>query len=606
MSAPPPPPPPSYGGPPPPPPPTFGTSSKGGGGGRAALLADIRGGARLKKAVTNDRSGPLLNNKPSAATAPSNGTNSGSRSGSSGSVASTPLNLGGLFANGIPKLKATGSKLIPEKTISNSRDNTSPEKPFPVNATNRFPSKTVDSKNFSNKLSSLNAPTSSLTNSRKSSSPEIEQARKNLDGILSRNIPQDERTNSNISNSNNNSSNLHRSYNNLSTNKKTTSNTTNTNKPVPPQKYHTISSKKHQYGSNQNTDMPAHKGQAPQPPSGGGNRSMLHRSNSQTNSRSNMTQNRPSPKPPNVKPPPPPPKAPNLENNGPARTTSHAPPPPPSAVTASNSVKNISAMMINSNLNLKPLNGGGSGGSGNNNSISNNKSSLHGSMQTSSGQSQVVKPPAPPRNSSYPNSLSSASNVPEQSQRNQTVTTNSQSNVLRPTHHLGHSNHSTSTTSLSSTSSQIHKSIRPPPGPPPPPPNRVSSVANSGTTIHRSQKPAPPIPLHIAPDGNMVILSSNSIENNPPPPPPVRQASMTKEPFASRFKFRDICELPAPGRLQNTTKVYPSQITRNRRREPPPPPPGQLTMINNTSANGTFANYPDKRYHIQINRGVAN
>ena len=71
MSAPPPPPPPpgGFGGPPPPPPPSFGFGGgKSSGGkssgpppGRAAMLADIQKGARLKKAVTNDRSAPILN-----------------------------------------------------------------------------------------------------------------------------------------------------------------------------------------------------------------------------------------------------------------------------------------------------------------------------------------------------------------------------------------------------------------------------------------------------------------------------------------------------------------------------------------------------------------
>ena len=61
---PPPPPPPAPGrlGPRAPPPPRLSAGKAGGGGGneRNALLADIRGGARLKKAVTNDRSAPVI------------------------------------------------------------------------------------------------------------------------------------------------------------------------------------------------------------------------------------------------------------------------------------------------------------------------------------------------------------------------------------------------------------------------------------------------------------------------------------------------------------------------------------------------------------------
>lgn len=58
---PPPPPPPPAPVPGPPPPPSLGGGSKGGGTpNRSALLDQIHQGARLKKAVTNDRSAPQV------------------------------------------------------------------------------------------------------------------------------------------------------------------------------------------------------------------------------------------------------------------------------------------------------------------------------------------------------------------------------------------------------------------------------------------------------------------------------------------------------------------------------------------------------------------
>ncbi|KIX04640.1 uncharacterized protein Z518_05510 [Rhinocladiella mackenziei CBS 650.93] len=132
---PPPPPPPGMGGPPPPPPlpgnshPTAPPKSVTKG--RDALLSDITKGTKLKKAVTNDRSAPILG-KPSGAgagpiagappvpggiKAPSglappvpsgNRARSNSDTGGDGtaSVGGAPQ-LGGLFAGGIPKLKKT-------------------------------------------------------------------------------------------------------------------------------------------------------------------------------------------------------------------------------------------------------------------------------------------------------------------------------------------------------------------------------------------------------------------------------------------------------------------------------------------------------------------
>lgn len=65
MPPPPPPPPPPPGGPPPPPPPppVATMPSPGNFKARGALLNDIAKGAKLKKAVTNDRSAPVMDGK---------------------------------------------------------------------------------------------------------------------------------------------------------------------------------------------------------------------------------------------------------------------------------------------------------------------------------------------------------------------------------------------------------------------------------------------------------------------------------------------------------------------------------------------------------------
>lgn len=90
------------------------------------LNADITKGIRLKKAVTNDRSGPVVaatpkapavmgappvprmnSSAPSAPAVPRGRSNSDAlQSGSTGTEA--PPQLGGLFAGGMPKLRSRG------------------------------------------------------------------------------------------------------------------------------------------------------------------------------------------------------------------------------------------------------------------------------------------------------------------------------------------------------------------------------------------------------------------------------------------------------------------------------------------------------------------
>ncbi|KXG49024.1 uncharacterized protein PGRI_028940 [Penicillium griseofulvum] len=137
---PPPPPPGGLGGPPPPPPPGALPSRppKAQVKDRGALLSDIHKGTKLKKAVTNDRSAPIVGGSggvssappiagappvPGARPPPKSGlappvpsgpaanrlrSNSEGVSGTDGAASAMPPQLGGIFAGGIPKLRSRG------------------------------------------------------------------------------------------------------------------------------------------------------------------------------------------------------------------------------------------------------------------------------------------------------------------------------------------------------------------------------------------------------------------------------------------------------------------------------------------------------------------
>lgn len=106
--------------PPPPPPPSFniGSSAASSDSGKSLLLQSIRNGKQLKKTVTIDKSAPCIAGKVRNGNI-NGGNNNNSNNNSSPTPltkntinnngnGSSPINLGGLFAGGMPKLKPTG------------------------------------------------------------------------------------------------------------------------------------------------------------------------------------------------------------------------------------------------------------------------------------------------------------------------------------------------------------------------------------------------------------------------------------------------------------------------------------------------------------------
>ncbi|XP_045473607.1 WAS/WASL-interacting protein family member 2-like isoform X2 [Harmonia axyridis] len=75
---------------------------------RSALLKSIQRGTKLKKAVTNDKSAPVIGKVTSSNSAPTGNSGGGSYGGP---PMPNGMGLGGLFAGGMPKLKPTKNRL---------------------------------------------------------------------------------------------------------------------------------------------------------------------------------------------------------------------------------------------------------------------------------------------------------------------------------------------------------------------------------------------------------------------------------------------------------------------------------------------------------------
>ncbi len=79
---------------------------------KSALLNSIAKGTKLKKTVTNDRSAPLVGAQPN------NAASNSSENRPASTASSAAAGMGGLFANGFPKLRSVGEKVASSSVAS--------------------------------------------------------------------------------------------------------------------------------------------------------------------------------------------------------------------------------------------------------------------------------------------------------------------------------------------------------------------------------------------------------------------------------------------------------------------------------------------------------
>jgi len=524
---------------------------------RSALLSDIQRGAKLKKAVTNDRSAPLVGNSNSS----NSGSNRGPSSNNSNNHSSsnmTPIGkLGGLFAQGMPKLRSTGNNLISQQQNSSLRD--SSDQPSPSLKSSSVTT-SIRSITVSSSLGAQKSPSSSTSHTIKSS--------------LEQQLSQSQVTT-------NHNNNMLKSPDKGSGIRYRTSSSTTPSQS----KFNTISSTK-VYGTSDSRISPGavehNKGRAPSVPSGNPPlpAKPVTRSHSQSAGVTRPSARPPPrPGPPSTKPPPPP-----KSINGPTPLTNKT------TTTMANSggisINGVSAWHqpsrsagVPRDIGLSRVN--------EDDDIPPPLPSVPPPPLPSSG-SPGSKPPPPPRSVATTTTVNGGLTAHSGTRSNSISVTsllpsvnNNSSTMVGST--LGSSRgQSISSSSLTNTPGH-HRPTAPPP---PPPPSIHSRTASTASTV-----------------SNVSTATLTPSYPAPPPPPPgqqrtMRNTSISRGDLESRYEilFKDVVTLPIPEPMTKANKQYPSVVQQQKTRSAPPPPPNSS---NNTLVNRGNRQQSSSSSHIK-------